>query len=201
MSSPGSVTHWIGLLRAGESAAAQPLWERYFRRLVGLARVRLQGGPRGAADEEDVALSAFKSFCLGAENGRFPDLRDRDNLWPLLVVITARKALRLRKHEQAQKRGGGRVINEADLEAATDAEVGLDQEVGDEPTPEFAAQMIEEYRRLLDLLGDDQLREIAVARMEGHTVEELAVRSGVSPRTIERKVQKIRELWSEEIDP
>jgi DNA-directed RNA polymerase specialized sigma24 family protein len=200
MSSPGSVTHWIGLLRAGESAAAQPLWERYFRRLVGLARVRLQGAPRAASDEEDVALSAFKSFCLGAEHGRFPDLRDRDNLWPLLVVITGRKALRLRKQEQAQKRGGGRVINEADLGAGEDEEAGLDQEVGDEPTPEFAAQMIEEYRRLLEALGDDQLREIAVARMEGHTAEELAIRYRVSPRTIERKGQKIREIWSQEID-
>src|SRR5262245_43324907 len=62
MPSAGSVTHWLGLLRAGDHAAAQPLWERYFSRLVGLARAKLQGLPRRAADEEDVALSAFDSF-------------------------------------------------------------------------------------------------------------------------------------------
>src|SRR5262249_14633252 len=84
MSPEGSGTHWLGPLKAGDAAAAQPLWERYFRRLAGLARKKLQGSPRLAADGEDVAQSAFKSFYRGAEQGRFPDLRDRDDLWRLL---------------------------------------------------------------------------------------------------------------------
>ena len=107
MSSPGSVTVWIAALRQGDSLAAQRLWEGYFRRLVGLARQKLLGRPRAAADEEDVALSAFTSFCQGAQAGRFPRLADRDNLWQVLVLLTARKAGRLRKHERRQKRGGG----------------------------------------------------------------------------------------------
>jgi serine/threonine-protein kinase len=69
MTSTGSVTHWISQLRAGEAAAAQKLWEGYFRRMVELARLKLQGLPRRAADEEDVALSAFHSFCQGASAG------------------------------------------------------------------------------------------------------------------------------------
>src|SRR5262245_11049219 len=56
MATPGSVTCWLDLLRAGDPAAAQKLWEGYFRRLVGLARARLRAAPRRAADEEDVAL-------------------------------------------------------------------------------------------------------------------------------------------------
>jgi hypothetical protein len=67
MSSEGSVTQWLGQLQAGDPAAVQPLWERYFQRLVGLARLKLRGAPRRAADEEDVALSAFDSFCRNAE--------------------------------------------------------------------------------------------------------------------------------------
>src|SRR5215470_8233302 len=91
-----SVSHWIGRLKAGDTAAAQELWQVYFRRLVGLARVRLQGLPRrAAADEEDVALSAFQSFWEGAVRGRFPQLADRGDLWKLLVTLTARKALHL----------------------------------------------------------------------------------------------------------
>src|SRR5436190_81378 len=70
MSSAGSVTHWIGQLKAGSPAAAQKLWEGYFQKMIGLARRKLQGLPRRAADEEDVALSAFNSFCLGAEGLR-----------------------------------------------------------------------------------------------------------------------------------
>jgi hypothetical protein len=59
VSSPGSVTYWIHQLKAGDQAAIQKLWEGYFHRLVGLARKRLAGAPRAAADENDVALSAF----------------------------------------------------------------------------------------------------------------------------------------------
>jgi hypothetical protein len=90
MASEGSVTHWLGQLCAGDQAAAQPLWERYFQRLVDQARARLRATPRRVADEEDVALSVFDSFCRGAERGRFPQLSDRDDLWRLLVVITGR---------------------------------------------------------------------------------------------------------------
>jgi hypothetical protein len=64
---------------------------------------KLLGAPRGMADEEDVALSAFDSFCRGAEQGRFPQLSDRDDLWRLLFVITERKAIDLVNHEKAQK--------------------------------------------------------------------------------------------------
>src|SRR5262245_52761589 len=86
----GSITGWLGRVAAGDRPAAERLWQRYFHRLVGLARARLRDAPRRAADEEDVALSAFDSFCRGAERGRFPDLADRDGLWALLMTITAR---------------------------------------------------------------------------------------------------------------
>src|SRR5262249_26493472 len=99
-----SITTWIALLRQGDAAAAQPLWERYFARLVAFARGKLQGVARRAADEEDVALSAFHSFCQAA--GRFPRLNDRDDLWQVLVMLTARKAFQERRDQQALKRGG-----------------------------------------------------------------------------------------------
>src|SRR3954462_9409304 len=104
-----SVTQWIDRLKAGDPDAAQQLWERYFRRLVGLARLKLRNAPRRAADEEDVALSAFDSFCRHAGRGRFPQLLDRDSLWRLLAVLTARKAAHLVRDERRQKRGGGAV--------------------------------------------------------------------------------------------
>jgi hypothetical protein len=98
----GSVTIWLNQLKV-DPAAAKPLWDRYFTRLVGLARARLRAVPRGAADEEDVALSAFDSFCKAAAEGRFPRLDDRDDLWQVLFVLTTRKAIGLVRHVTRQK--------------------------------------------------------------------------------------------------
>jgi DNA-directed RNA polymerase specialized sigma24 family protein len=204
MSSPGSVTAWISQLKAGEAAAAQPLWERYCCCLIGLARQKLRAAPRRVADEEDVALSAFDSFCRAAQQGRFSQLRDRDDLWPLLVVLTLRKALRLSRAEGRRKRGGGAVLDEAALTGLPRAgagETGLDQVLGREPTPAFAAQFAEECQRLLDRLPDADLRAIALLKMENYTVEEIAARLGCVPRTVRRRLQRIRSLWEQEDQP
>src|SRR5947209_14103327 len=88
----GSITRWIDDLRAGNPAAASPLWDRYFEKMVDLAGATLGASPRAAVDDEDVALSAFESLSRGLVEGRFSELRDRTDLWRLLVVITARKA-------------------------------------------------------------------------------------------------------------
>src|SRR5271165_4119963 len=111
----GSVTGWLGNLKEGDQAAAQPLWERYFSRLVVVARGKLRKLRRTTADEdeEDAAISAFNSFCAGAAQGKFPQLADRDDLWKLLVVITARKAMAQASRQGRQKRGGGRIVDEA----------------------------------------------------------------------------------------
>lgn len=201
MCSEGSVSRWIGQLKAGDPAAAECLWGRYFEQLVGLARSQLRGTPRRAADEEDVALSAFDSFCRGAERGRFPDLLDRDSLWRLLITITVRKANALRRDERRQKRGGGDVVRESELPDAADslaAETGLERAVGREPSPELAAQLAEECRRLLGRLGDAALQSLALWKMEGYTNDELAARLGWGLRTVERKLRLIRTLWKEE---
>jgi RNA polymerase sigma factor (sigma-70 family) len=200
MSFGGSVTHWLRLLQEGDRAAAQRLWERYFERLVRLARKRLQDLPRRAADEEDVAQSAFASFFKGAEQGRFPQLDNRDDLWQVLVMITARKAIDLVHHEHRQKRGGGNVSGESALmgpeTSPTDVQ-GFEQVVGTEPTPEFAAQVAEEFQRLLGGLGDDTLRSVALRKMEGFTNEEIAAELGCGLSTVERKLRVIRSLWAE----
>jgi DNA-directed RNA polymerase specialized sigma24 family protein len=196
----GSVTRWIGDLKAGGDSAAQHLWERYFHRLVHLARARLRSMRRAGTieDEEDAALSAFDSFCRGAAAGRFPQLADRDDLWRLLVVITVRKVFGQLQRQGAQKRGGGRLAGESALIATDAAEVGgLDQIAGDEPSPELAALAVEEYRRLRDGLKSEALRQVLDLRLEGYTREEIAERLGCAERTVKRKLELIREAWLE----
>jgi hypothetical protein len=174
------------------------LWEVYWGRLVGLARQNLRGVPQWAGDQEDVALSALDSFCRSAERGRFPRLDDRNDLWHVLVLLTARKAANLRKYARAVRRGG--LMRQVQPAGTDDLDI-LAEVVGDEPSPQFAAEVAEEYRCLLDALGDDVLRSIAVAKMEGYMNEEIAERLDVSLPTVERKLQRIRRIWDKEQEP
>jgi DNA-directed RNA polymerase specialized sigma24 family protein len=205
MTPQGSVTHWLALLEEGDEGAAQRLWERYFSRLVALARSRLWGANRREADEEDVALSAFASLCAGVQAGRFPQLADRQGLWRLLVVITARKALDLRAYQNRKIRhppDPGRPRPERPVYSlAHQGAQGLEAVIGLEPSPEFAAQVAEECQRLLGALDTPTLREIAVAKMEGYTNEEIAARLGRSLSAVERKLRLIRRAWDSAGEP
>src|SRR5262249_28072880 len=173
------------------------LWEGYYRRLVGLAHARLRGVSTADGGPEDVALSAFASFCRGVELGRFPRLDDRHDLWQVLVMITARKTIDLRQRPAAKKRGGGRVPQTLQLPGG-DEEDALAYVVGREPGPELAAEMAENCRRLFGLLPNDQLRMIAQQKMEGFTNEEIAAKIGRSVGAVERKLRLIRQTWEQE---
>jgi DNA-directed RNA polymerase specialized sigma24 family protein len=198
----GSITRYLDELREGDQAAVQPLWERYFARLVVVARGKLRRLRRSRADEdeEDAALSAFNSFCAGAAQGRFPQLADRGDLWRLLVVITARKAIAQAQRQGRKKRGAGRIVDEAmlfgrDLDGGEGSFAALEQIAAAGPTPEFAAMMAEECQRLLGALDDDDLRQVAISRMEGYNNDEIADQLGCARRTVARRLDLIRKTW------
>ena len=183
----GSVTCWLDGARDGDSAATQELWNRYFARLVGLARVRLRG-IRRVSDEEDVALSAMKSVLVGIERGKFPQLNDRTGLWPLLVTIVARKAKTQLRWQYAQRRSP----------RAEDHNVDLPEVVANEPTPEFALEVAEEIDRLAGKLDDETYRQLVQLKIEGFTNEEIAEKMGVSTFTVYRKLRIMRRVWESE---
>jgi DNA-directed RNA polymerase specialized sigma24 family protein len=197
-----SVTIWIDGLKQGSEESAQRLWERYFTQLVRLAGSRLPRGIRREFDEEDVALSAFHSLCEGVKKNRFPRLDDRGNLWSLLVVLTARKAMRRMRSGTAQKRGGGHVLGESVFlkeENPADQECDrINQIIGREPTADFAAEVWEETERLLSLLPDDEMRRLALLQMEGYNNKEAAQILNCGLRTIERRLGLIRNIWRSE---
>ena len=190
------VTQWLAQLAKGDEFAAQRIWERYYEQLVGHARKRL-GRNRRATDEEDVVLSAFDGFCRGAAAGRFPRLGDRYDLWKVLVTLTARKATSHLRRELAAKRGGGKVRGDSAFrrDLSTDSAGGINQVLGEEPTPEFAALVTEQCERLLDELGDDSMRRIVLLKLEGYGNGEIAEQLGCGLRTVERKLKRIRARW------
>ncbi len=190
MESVGSITCYLDLVKAGDGEAARRIWERYFARLAELVEQRLKGKPWGAFDSEDVALSAFDSFFRAAADGRFPQLSDRDSLWALLLTITGHKIRDRVQHEHRQRRNVDKVQG---------GSLSLEQLQSREPSPELVALMAEECRRLLDELGEDPLRQIALFKMEGYTDREVAAKLNCGLRTVERKLERIRCKWQQEI--
>jgi DNA-directed RNA polymerase specialized sigma24 family protein len=199
MTSQSSVTTWIGLLQAGDPAGAEALWQRYFHQLVELARQHLAGHVRRAADEEDVALSAFESFCSGAAGGRFPRLSDRHDLWRLLLTITLRHARNLVRHETSQRRDSRRSADLADLLGLPQAD--LDRLAGNAPDPALAAEVADRVHQLLTALPGEDLRSVAQDLLAGYTAVEIARRQECSLRTIERRWERIRQLWRPLVEP
>lgn len=189
------LTQWIASLKAGDPEAARKVWERTIQKLVALARARLRTASRAAADEEDVALSAFNSFFNGVKQGRFPRLEDRGDLWQVLLMLVQRKAVNANRHDTRAKRGGGKVVN---VNGAEGPDPLASIPAGD-PTPEAAACVAEECARLLEALDDPALREIALWKMEGYTNKEIAQKIGFVEGTVERKLKLIRDIWKGEV--
>ncbi len=190
MSDEGSVTNLLYRLRDGDPDATSRLWHRYFGALVRLARTRLPGTARRAADEEDIALSALDSFYRGEAAGRFHALEDRDDLWRLLATITLRKVRDAIEYEGRKKRGAG---------WSAESTVALDDLLAGGPSPEVAAQFADLLGHLFARLDDDVLRRLAELKVLGHTEEEMAAMLNVSERTVRRKLDLIRRLWEREV--
>jgi DNA-directed RNA polymerase specialized sigma24 family protein len=197
-----SVTRWLAQLKQGDREAVQPLWERYFTRLVRLALTWFLGTPTGAASAEDAALDAFASFCRRAEQDGFSRLFDRDDLWQIVVVLAFRKRCNQIQYERRKRRqpAGGRVYVASALEQdGGEAAALFTNLLGHDPEPALVVQAAEECRRLLAELEDDQLRQVALWKVEGFTNEEIAGKLGRAVATVERKLARIRRLWEKEL--
>ena len=197
MSDEKSVSHWIDQVKDGDSIAAHQLWQHYFDRLVRAVRQNLRGHNRGMADEEDIVVSVFESFYRAAEDGRFPELTGRDDLWRLLLRMSARKIIDKRRRESRKRRGAGARVGS--LDRGGDDDNAIIQVIGDEPTPEMVLMMAESFEQLLAHLGGGHLQDIAVGKLEGFSNAELAERLHCSERTIERRLHLIREKCQQEL--
>jgi len=192
------ISQWLLNLADGESEAVERVWNDYFGKLARLARRKLDGLPQRDFDEEDVALSAMYSFCQGIAKHKFDRIQNREDLWKLLVTITARKTTAKRRAHFAQKRGGGQTRGESIFVRHDDDDYGgMADVLGTEPTPELAVSVAENCRKLLDMLPDETIRQIALWTLEGYRTEEIAAKLGCVRRTVERKLERIREIWSE----
>jgi hypothetical protein len=142
------ITALLQALRDGDSQAADGLWSAYYHLMCDLASRKIGRLPNLLVDQEDVALSAFKSFYVGMREDKFPTLKDRQGLWPLLIALTVRKAVDSIRYETRQKRGGGKGENNPCL-ATLDRTVDVLSLMKDSSRPEMVIELQELLRRLL----------------------------------------------------
>ena len=174
------ISQWLGAVKEGvDRDAEQGLWEEYFQRLVALARVKLGSIPKACEDDEDVAISAMKSFFRRVRIGQFPNLNDRTELWPLLVQTTIWKVNNFHRRYTTKERDFKK-------------EISADWLKENDPTAELADKVIEEGNALLESLTDEKLRTVAQLRLEGYSNVEIAEETGRSVKTVEWRLQQIR---------
>jgi len=193
------VADWVRRLKLNDSEAAFQLWERYLKRMLSLGRKRLRTSRSAAFDEEDVALSAFNTFCSAVKEGKLKQSQEYDDLWPLLATITNRKANDRLKSERAAKRSSpSEPVDTKSKQLKDNSRLSkiADPEMG----PEVRALVAEQCSRLLESLGDPELEQIVVMKLDGYTNDEVAVQLGRTRRTIQRMLSLIREKWQVELD-
>ncbi|MCM2371825.1 ECF-type sigma factor [Aporhodopirellula aestuarii] len=188
---------WIGNLKKGDSRTQQEIWNTYFSRLIAMTRSKLRGTRMREFDEEDIAISSFNSLFRAIKEDRVTQLDDPSDLWKLLVVITARKISAQYRRQIAAKRGSGRVRGESIFISSDDTtRPGLEQVLGQEPSPEMAMGAAETIQELMDRLPDPNLRRIAWLKFEGYSNKEISEMMNCVERTISRKIERIRCLWT-----
>ncbi len=175
----------MGRLRQGDAEAATEVFRRFARRLIGLARQRLDARLRQKVDPEDVAQSALKSFFLRHAGGEY-DLDGWGGLWSLLAVITLRKCGHRAEHFLAGRRDVRR-------EAPPTAEEGPGEweAIAREPTPDEAALLAEAVEQLFRGLDEDDRRVLELA-LQGHKAAEISAQVGRSERSVYRLLERVK---------
>jgi ECF sigma factor len=187
MSQTGTITQCIRVLEGGETPrrddAVRELWEYFFADLMIYARRRLQASNTrsGLADEEDAAERAFTKICRGIERGRLK-LGNRVDLYNVLRSATTREVINLRHRAKRDAVG-------------TSDEFVLGQIPDPAQSPELLWLAYDACVRLLDLLENDEFRQIAIWKLAGHTNEAIRIKLACSLATLERILAHIRNTW------
>lgn len=192
-----AISVWIQDFKRGDETAAAVIWENYFPRIVRAARKRLDSLPRADRDEEDVAMSAMKSFMIRAREDKFETLNDSDELRKLLMTILVRKVMARQEYLFAQKRPDLRVSQQSPKDS-DDNSSSIEIVLGQVPSEEVVTDFVDELERRLEELPDDDHREVVRLKLDGHTNKEIAEKFDTYEVRVERQLRKIRKIWGKE---
>lgn len=193
-----SVTEWITQLRNGHSSACDKLWPFYLKRLTAIIAKKLETSRKGVSDEEDVLIETCEICFRKIKEGNYPNIASRHDLWRLLTKIATRKAIdQIRK----SKKGVDKITSHATQTVHTQESSfelnQIDNFPGGEPTPEFAAMVADESRYRLSQVPT-KMSEVVKLRMQGFTLKEISEKTGISLPTVQRYLNFVREVWSQD---
>ncbi len=190
---PGSITRWLNNLRAGQSQAAAPIWRRYQAKLVSLASQQLEANPDRAVDGEDVVQSSFRNVCLAVQNGKYPDIDNREDLWGLLYIATVN---RVRQHYRELK-----AVKRSHISSRQTLKPSI---LEDLQSPFAEAQMADLLEYLLSRLDLEDpshlLRKIALLYLDDHSASSIAKLLQKRKTNILISLRLIRSIWQEHND-
>lgn len=165
--------------RGGDQAAAALLHEKYVSKVTSLARQWMSEDLKPRVDADDVAQSVFRTFFRRVAGGQY-DAPDQEELWRLLLTIALNKLRNSASYHRAAKRGVARTVN-----------FSAETESGEDNESEVIVKLLVE--ELLGRLGPAQ-RDLVRMRILGCSVDEIALASKRSKRTVERTLQEFRLL-------
>lgn len=184
MDSPGDINDLVDRARSGDREACERLIRSHWADLESHVRLRLGVHLRAQVEVEDVlqetcarALQSLASFQRTGE-GSF-------RRW--LHGVAEHVILELAKRERRRK-----VVSlETDLAAS-------------QPTPSKALrreERFERFQRALSSLSEEYRQVVALSRLEGLRVKEIAARLGRSPKSVahllSRALKKLKEAMGE----
>jgi RNA polymerase sigma-70 factor (ECF subfamily) len=165
---------------------ARLIFERFTRRLIGLARHQLDAGFRHKIEPEDVVQSVYKSFFLRYREGALA-AEGWEGLWGLLACITVRKCADRVRYHRADCRDLGREASPSTIQGGEPWR----NLAGREPTPEEAAVLAETTADLLRDLGAGE-RTIVELSLQGYTTQEISAELGRPERSVRRLRERVR---------
>ena len=187
---PGSITHWLSKLQAGQSEAAEPIWIRYQAKLVSIATQQLAENPDRSVDGEDLVQSSFGNVCLAVQNGKYPDIDNREDLWGLLYIATVN---RVREHYREL-----RALKRSQISSTQAIDPSI---LADLQTPFAEAQMADLLEYLLSRLDSEDpshlLRQIALLYLDDHSASSIAKILRKRKTSVLISLRFIRSIWQE----
>lgn len=190
---PGSITRWLNNLRAGQSQAAAPIWRRYQAKLVSLASQQLEANPDRAVDGEDVVQSSFRNVCLAVQNGKYPDIDNREDLWGLLYIATVN---RVRQHYRELK-----AVKRSHISSRQTLKPSILEDLQSPFAEAQMADLLEYLLRELDLEDPSHLlRKIALLYLDDHSASSIAKLLQKRKTNILISLRLIRSIWQEHND-